>query len=85
MTHRIIISLWYNYGQTNPLAIPEAPELGENPHAQKVMQHYGISYTDCMASPVTDSWQFFGCDKVPDPLPRWMSVYEEAPEPPKET
>lgn len=85
MTYTISISLYYNYkggtGVTGPethdLAIPDAPELGYEPHAQEVMKHYGINYQDAHPQPVSDSWVFYGCDKTPEVVPKWMGVRDE--------
>jgi len=79
MTYTIRISYWYNLGGTEPcaLAIPEAPELGSDPHAQEVMRYYGISYAKSVPRPITDDWIFYGCDKHPPNIPQWMLVLDE--------
>ena len=77
MTYTIHINLWYNYPEN---AILEAPDLGQSPHAEAAMRHYGIKYKGCWGSPITDSWTFVGCDKIPAIIPRWMSVQEEPAE-----
>lgn len=75
MSYQIVISLWYNEGETpGALAIADAPELGANPHAQKVMEHFGINYEEAQPQSIADCWIFRGCDRYPEIVPRWMSV-----------
>ena len=76
MPTNVTISLWYNYqGPGNrPVAIPERPDLGTDPHPQAVMRHYGITYKEAWPSPITDSWRFIDCQNVPENRQSWMSI-----------
>lgn len=78
---RVNISTWWNHGGRSTtgddLALPERPDLGEFPHAQDVMHALEVNYEECMASPVTDSWSFFKCDRIPDCKERWLTVYRD--------
>lgn len=79
MPYTISISLWYNSGdEVGALALPEAPQLGAAPHAQKVMQYFGIEYEEAQPMPIADCWVFRGCKSHPGTVPSWMTVREEA-------
>lgn len=46
-------------------------------HAQQYMKRHGISYEKAVATPITDSWTFFNCSNVPDPLPDDLMVMKK--------
>lgn len=76
MRKNVTISLWWNHGEADENAFPDAPELGKSPHAQDAMRHMGITYKTAEPSPLTDSWRFFDCENIPDaPHPKWMRVW----------
>jgi hypothetical protein len=78
MSKTVRLCLWWNHGEPDENAFPDAPELGKDPHAQVAMKHMGITYKDAWPQPISDSWTFYGCDNVPPPpYPRWMKVREE--------
>lgn len=77
MRKNVKISLWYNHGEPDENAFPDAPELGKSPHAQEAMRHMGITYAEAEPHPISDCWVFFDCTGIPDgPLPKWMTVSE---------
>lgn len=77
MRKNVTISLWWNHGEADENAFPDAPELGKNPHAQAAMQHMGITYVTAEAYPISDCWVFFDCENIPPaPYPKWMTVSE---------
>jgi hypothetical protein len=53
-----------------------APHIG---HPQTVMKWLGISYKIAVPQSIYDSWWFFGCENVPDPLPNCLSVLKFQP------
>jgi hypothetical protein len=77
MRKNVTISLWYNLGQTDVNAFPDAPELGECPHAQLAMRHMGITYAIAEPHSISDCWVFYDCQNIPPaPYPKWMAVSE---------
>lgn len=77
MRKNVAISLWYNHGEADANAFPDAPELGECPHAQVAMRHMGITYASAEPQPIADRWVFFDCQNIPPgPHPKWMAVSE---------
>jgi hypothetical protein len=82
MAINITVSLWWNHGEPDENAFPDAPHLGKNPHPETAMKHMGISYREAVPSPISDTWRFWGCSNVPEgPYPRWMTVTETSDEP----
>lgn len=50
-----------------------------NVHAQEYMRSLGITYQHATPQSITDSWWFWNCEGVPDPLPAPLSVLKIAP------
>ena len=48
-------------------------------HAEEYMKQQGIKYFISMASPISDSWVFWCCKNVPEPLPRGLSLLKARP------
>lgn len=48
-------------------------------HAQKVMADLGISYQHATPQSIVDSWWFWNCENVPDPLPPGLSELKAKP------
>jgi len=76
MDRNISVSGYYNYMEPNELALPDHPELGNNPHPQKAMAAMGITYKFALPQSISDSWTFFGCENIPETLPKWATVSE---------
>lgn len=77
MRKNVVISLYWNYGEQDENAFPDAPELGKEPHAQEAMRHMGITYSKAEPNPIADCWVFFDCKNIPDgPHPKWMTVFD---------
>lgn len=73
----VTISTWWNYGEPDDNAFPDAPELGKTPHAQEAMRHMGITYATAEPRPISDCWVFFDCNNIPEePYQKWMTVSE---------
>jgi len=49
-------------------------------HAQKVMADLGITYQHATPQSISDSWWFWNCENVPDPLPECLSVLDIRPQ-----
>lgn len=47
---------------------------GVNEHAQKVMKKLGITYSLAVPQSLGDSWWFFNCKNIPNPLPKYLKV-----------
>lgn len=41
-------------------------------HAQAVMRRLGITYKKAVPMSISDSWWFWHCENVPDPLPKFL-------------
>jgi hypothetical protein len=52
---------------------------GELRHAQTVMKELGITYQHATPQSINDTWQFWNCENVPDPLPHFLSEYKMDP------
>lgn len=77
MRKNVTISLYYNHGQADVNAFPDAPELGGCPHAQDAMRHMGITYALAEPHSISDCWVFYDCQNIPPaPHPKWMTVSE---------
>jgi len=48
-------------------------------HAQIVMKELGISYQHATPQSMSESWQFWNCENVPDPLPPYLSQIDADP------
>lgn len=44
----------------------------ENRHPQKVMKELGITYQISVPQSISDSWEFWNCQNVPDELPKYI-------------
>jgi len=50
-----------------------------NCHAQEYMRSIGISYEHATPQTITDSWWFWNCSNVPDPLPPALRILKTTP------
>ena len=48
----------------------------EQDHPQKVMKDLGIIYTHSTPQSISDSWWFWNCENVPDPLPPFLRILD---------
>jgi hypothetical protein len=48
-------------------------------HAQVVMHELGVTAQYATPQSVTDSWYFWNCENLPDPLPPYLTVMEVDP------
>ena len=48
----------------------------ENRHAQVVIKELGITYKRATPQSLFDCWQFWGCDNVPDNLPKYIKEFK---------
>jgi hypothetical protein len=51
-----------------------ANEDGETRHPQDVMSALGIKYVHATSHMIAESWKFYNCTNVPDPMPRFLVV-----------
>jgi hypothetical protein len=49
-------------------------------HAQEYMHKLGITYQHATPQSMTDSWWFWNCQNVPDPLPAALEILTITPE-----
>lgn len=49
-------------------------------HALDVMKDFGITYQIAVPQTISDCWQFWNCENVPEPLPRFLKVMDMQPE-----
>lgn len=52
---------------------------GEDRHAQKVMKALGITYQHSVPQSISDSWEFWNCENVPDELPKQLKLMTHDP------
>ncbi len=45
-------------------------------HPQLVMKELGILYHNSAPKSVWDQWWFFDCQRIPDPLPKYLKVFD---------
>lgn len=48
-------------------------------HAQIAMKKLGITYQMAVPQSLYDSWWFFNCENVPDPLPEGITLLKREP------
>lgn len=48
-------------------------------HPQKAMSDLGITYQVAVPQSINDSWWFFNCENVPDPLPDFLAPMKFQP------
>ena len=46
----------------------------KNLHPQEVMKKLGITYTVAVPQSIVDMWRFWGCENVPENLPKFLNV-----------
>lgn len=51
----------------------------EYKHAEDIMRSLGITYQMSTPQSMFDSWWFWNCENVPDPLPCYLSVMKMEP------
>ena len=56
-----------------------ADRAGATKHPQHVMQDLGITYQKAVPQSMSDSWQFWNCENIPDPLPEYLTAHEGDP------
>lgn len=49
-------------------------KLNDTRHAQAVMKELGITYKHAVPQSISDSWEFWGCENVPEDLPESIEV-----------
>lgn len=49
-------------------------KLKDNRHASEVIQELGITYLHGVGQSISDSYEFWGCENVPDNLPESIKV-----------
>ena len=49
-------------------------------HPQKVMADLGIAYQIAVPQSLYDSWHFWNCENLPNPLPNFLRVMTMQPE-----
>jgi len=57
----------------------EASETGLSGHPQKVMKELGITYQHAVPQSISDTWEFWNCENVPDDLPAFLEVKDWNP------
>lgn len=45
-----------------------------NKNARQVIEDLGITYKHCIPQSIVDSFEFWGCENVPNNLPRYIKV-----------
>ena len=50
-----------------------ADEAGVTGHPQQVMRQLGITYQHATPQSMNDSWWFWNCENIPNPLPVYLS------------
>lgn len=50
-----------------------AYESGFKEHPQIVMKKLGIKYAEATPQSISDSWWFWSCENLPDPLPSFLN------------
>lgn len=61
------------------LSLQSLNEAGITEHAQTVMKNLGITYQVSTPQSIYDSWWFWNCENVPDPLPPYLAVLNADP------
>lgn len=56
-----------------------AIDCGKPEHPQTVMDDLGISYKNATVQSCADQWWFWGCEGVPEKLPRFLTKLEVTP------
>ena len=56
-----------------------AYDFGETEHPEKVIAKLGIEYFHATPQPIVDSWVFWGCRYVPNPLPPYIHIFNNDP------
>ena len=51
-----------------------AYDSGATDHPQEEMKKLGITYQHATPQSISDSWWFWNCENIPDPLPSYLSV-----------
>ena len=49
-------------------------------HAQEFMETMGIAYQHAVPQSMFDSWWFFNCENIPDPLPDCLKFMRSTPQ-----
>ena len=50
-------------------------------HAQTQMKRLGITYSKAVPQSIVDQWWFIDCEDVPDPLPEYLSKFDDTFDP----
>ena len=51
----------------------------ETRHAQIVMKELGITYQHSVPQSMSDSWEFWNCENLPDNLPEYLKLMDRDP------
>ena len=54
-------------------------DCNENRHAQTVMKELGITYQHAVPQSISDSWEFWNCENVPNELPPYLKQMDWNP------
>jgi len=61
---------------------PSGQWAGENLslHPQERMKSLGITYKSCSPNMLAESWAFWYCENLPEPLPEYLTLMEASTE-----
>ena len=62
------------------LCMRSAYEAGFKNHPQKIMKELGVDVFHPVPQSISDSWDFWGCENLPDPLPDFLREITRPPE-----
>ena len=62
------------------MCMRSAYESGLKAHPQKIMRDLGIDYFHAVPQSISDSWDFWGCENLPEPLPSFLREITRPPE-----
>lgn len=60
-------------------SLRRADESGVRQHAELQMKQLGITYIEAVPQSMYDSWEFWGCDNIPEDLPEYLKAYNNSP------
>lgn len=52
----------------------KASQIGLKGHPQKVMRDLGITYQYSVSQSISDSWEFWNCENIPEEMPEALRV-----------
>ena len=57
----------------------KASDNGVKSHPQKTMKDLGISYQYSVPQSISDSWEFWNCENVPEDIPGFLKIVKWNP------